>query len=240
MTGRLADVLAVGAGPTGLALAAQLAACGVRARLVDRGLDRVQESRALAIQPRTISPRRTHRARGTTRPARHCAALASPPGTPRSTWYAPTGTSATAPAAPTSPGWDATSADGYPARTPAPARRNNPAAPEHTAYPVHRCRTTDRAPGIQISPFGRDGGGRAGDQFAAQSRGSLRGHAKDPGLLSVTGLPVSLRPPLAQFRGCRPATRAWPTSRHIRGGDPVRGKVVRHPGSRFCGWAGWP
>jgi 2-polyprenyl-6-methoxyphenol hydroxylase-like FAD-dependent oxidoreductase len=54
MTGRLADVLVVGAGPTGLALAAQLAACGVRARLVDRGLDRVRESRALAIQPRTL------------------------------------------------------------------------------------------------------------------------------------------------------------------------------------------
>jgi hypothetical protein len=54
MTGRLADVLVVGAGPTGLALAAQLAASGVRARLVDRGLDRVQESRALAIQPRTL------------------------------------------------------------------------------------------------------------------------------------------------------------------------------------------
>jgi 2-polyprenyl-6-methoxyphenol hydroxylase-like FAD-dependent oxidoreductase len=47
-------VLVVGAGPTGLTLAAQLAAHGVRARLIDRGLDRVHESRALAIQPRTL------------------------------------------------------------------------------------------------------------------------------------------------------------------------------------------
>ncbi len=47
-------VLVVGAGPTGLSLAAQLAAHGVRARIVDRGLDRVHESRALAIQPRTL------------------------------------------------------------------------------------------------------------------------------------------------------------------------------------------
>ncbi|WP_446215077.1 FAD-dependent monooxygenase [Micromonospora sp. IBHARD004] len=48
------DVLIVGAGPTGLALAAQLAADGVRPRLVDRSTDRVHESRALAIQPRTL------------------------------------------------------------------------------------------------------------------------------------------------------------------------------------------
>src|SRR5512139_846837 len=48
------DALIVGAGPTGLALAAQLAAHGVRPRLVDRALDRVHESRALAIQPRTL------------------------------------------------------------------------------------------------------------------------------------------------------------------------------------------
>jgi 2-polyprenyl-6-methoxyphenol hydroxylase-like FAD-dependent oxidoreductase len=48
------EVLVVGAGPTGLALAAQLAAHGVRPRLVDRNLDRVHESRALAIQPRTL------------------------------------------------------------------------------------------------------------------------------------------------------------------------------------------
>lgn len=47
-------VLIVGAGPTGLALAAFLAAHGVRARLIDRDTDRAHESRALAIQPRTL------------------------------------------------------------------------------------------------------------------------------------------------------------------------------------------
>lgn len=50
----LVDVLVVGAGPTGLTLAAQLAAHGIRPRLVDRAHDRVHESRALAIQPRTL------------------------------------------------------------------------------------------------------------------------------------------------------------------------------------------
>lgn len=54
MTNSQVDVLVVGAGPTGLALAAQLAAYGVRPRLVDRSLDRARESRALAIQPRTL------------------------------------------------------------------------------------------------------------------------------------------------------------------------------------------
>ncbi|MET7619896.1 FAD-dependent monooxygenase [Streptomyces sp. NPDC005408] len=48
------DVLVVGAGPTGLALAAQLHAYGARFRIVDRHLDRARESRALAIQPRTL------------------------------------------------------------------------------------------------------------------------------------------------------------------------------------------
>jgi 2-polyprenyl-6-methoxyphenol hydroxylase-like FAD-dependent oxidoreductase len=48
------QVLIVGAGPTGLALAAQLQAFGVKPRLLDRQLDRVHESRALAIQPRTL------------------------------------------------------------------------------------------------------------------------------------------------------------------------------------------
>ncbi|MFU8875371.1 FAD-dependent monooxygenase [Micromonospora sp. SL4-19] len=48
------EVLVIGAGPTGLAMAAQLAALGVRVRVVDRALDRAHESRALAIQPRTL------------------------------------------------------------------------------------------------------------------------------------------------------------------------------------------
>jgi 2-polyprenyl-6-methoxyphenol hydroxylase-like FAD-dependent oxidoreductase len=48
------DVLVVGAGPTGLTLAAQLHALGAAVRIVDRQLDRVHESRALAVQPRTL------------------------------------------------------------------------------------------------------------------------------------------------------------------------------------------
>jgi len=48
------DVLVVGAGPTGLALAAHLRMHGVRLRVVDRLPDRVHESRALAVQPRTL------------------------------------------------------------------------------------------------------------------------------------------------------------------------------------------
>jgi len=48
------DVLIVGAGPTGLTLAAQLRSFGTAFRIVDRQLDRVHESRALAIQPRTL------------------------------------------------------------------------------------------------------------------------------------------------------------------------------------------
>ncbi|MEV0428252.1 FAD-dependent monooxygenase [Micromonospora sp. NPDC050495] len=47
-------VLVVGAGPTGLTMAGQLARHGVKVRLVDRALDRVHESRALAVQPRTL------------------------------------------------------------------------------------------------------------------------------------------------------------------------------------------
>jgi 2-polyprenyl-6-methoxyphenol hydroxylase-like FAD-dependent oxidoreductase len=47
-------VLIVGAGPTGLTLAVQLRALGVPFRIVDRQLDRARESRALAIQPRTL------------------------------------------------------------------------------------------------------------------------------------------------------------------------------------------
>ncbi|MFI2369287.1 FAD-dependent monooxygenase [Streptomyces sp. NPDC018833] len=48
------DVLVVGAGPTGLALAAQLQRYGARFRVIDRHLDRARESRALAVQPRTL------------------------------------------------------------------------------------------------------------------------------------------------------------------------------------------
>jgi 2-polyprenyl-6-methoxyphenol hydroxylase-like FAD-dependent oxidoreductase len=48
------DVLVVGAGPTGLTLAAQLLAMGATCRIVDRQPNRVHESRALAIQPRTL------------------------------------------------------------------------------------------------------------------------------------------------------------------------------------------
>ena len=48
------DVMIVGAGPTGLTLAAQLQAFGATFRIVDRQPDRVQESRALAVQPRTM------------------------------------------------------------------------------------------------------------------------------------------------------------------------------------------
>ncbi|NYJ04271.1 FAD-dependent monooxygenase [Petropleomorpha daqingensis] len=48
------DVLVVGAGPTGLTLAAQLSAFGVPPVLVDAATDRVHESRALAVQPRTL------------------------------------------------------------------------------------------------------------------------------------------------------------------------------------------
>jgi 2-polyprenyl-6-methoxyphenol hydroxylase-like FAD-dependent oxidoreductase len=48
------DVLIVGAGPTGLALAAQLERFGTRFRIIDRSLDRGRESRALAVQARTL------------------------------------------------------------------------------------------------------------------------------------------------------------------------------------------
>jgi 2-polyprenyl-6-methoxyphenol hydroxylase-like FAD-dependent oxidoreductase len=50
----VAGVLVVGAGPTGLAIAAQLDALGATVRVVDRQLDRVHESRALVMLPRTL------------------------------------------------------------------------------------------------------------------------------------------------------------------------------------------
>jgi 2-polyprenyl-6-methoxyphenol hydroxylase-like FAD-dependent oxidoreductase len=48
------DVLVVGAGPTGLALAASLCRHGIRPRIVDANADRAHESRALGVQPRTL------------------------------------------------------------------------------------------------------------------------------------------------------------------------------------------
>src|SRR5687767_8929631 len=54
VSGDPAEVLIVGAGPTGLALAAFLGAFGIRPIVVDRNLGRAHESRALAIQPRTL------------------------------------------------------------------------------------------------------------------------------------------------------------------------------------------
>lgn len=53
-SGRDIDALVVGAGPTGLALAAQLRRFGARFRIIDRSLDRARESRALAVQARTL------------------------------------------------------------------------------------------------------------------------------------------------------------------------------------------
>ena len=52
--GHRCEVLIVGAGPTGLALAAALRAFGVSLRIVDAAPDRVHESRALGVQPRTL------------------------------------------------------------------------------------------------------------------------------------------------------------------------------------------
>ncbi|WP_404321232.1 FAD-dependent monooxygenase [Arthrobacter luteolus] len=48
------DVLIVGAGPTGLALAAQLAGYGTSFRIIDRRQGPSTQSRALAVQPRTL------------------------------------------------------------------------------------------------------------------------------------------------------------------------------------------
>lgn len=48
------DVLIVGAGPTGLMLANQLARRGVRVDIVDRHSGPAQQSRALGVQARTL------------------------------------------------------------------------------------------------------------------------------------------------------------------------------------------
>jgi 2-polyprenyl-6-methoxyphenol hydroxylase-like FAD-dependent oxidoreductase len=49
-----ADVLIVGAGPTGLMLANQLGRRGVRAMIIDRHSGPAQQSRAMAVQARTL------------------------------------------------------------------------------------------------------------------------------------------------------------------------------------------
>ncbi|MFC6357422.1 FAD-dependent monooxygenase [Luethyella okanaganae] len=54
MTTADVDVFIVGAGPTGLALAAGLNAAGASFRIVDRQSGPVRESRALGVQPRTL------------------------------------------------------------------------------------------------------------------------------------------------------------------------------------------
>src|SRR5882762_8245648 len=48
------EVLIVGAGPTGLALALWLARLGIRVRIVDRTAEPGTTSRALAVQARTL------------------------------------------------------------------------------------------------------------------------------------------------------------------------------------------
>ncbi len=48
------EVLVVGAGPTGLMLANQLARCGVNVTIIDRHGGPAEQSRAIAVQPRTL------------------------------------------------------------------------------------------------------------------------------------------------------------------------------------------
>lgn len=48
------DVLIVGAGPTGLMMACQLARFGVSCRIIDKQIDRVKESRAFGIQAKSM------------------------------------------------------------------------------------------------------------------------------------------------------------------------------------------
>jgi len=52
--GSVLDVLVVGAGPTGLTLGLQLHQFGARVRVVDRLPDRVNQSRAVVLQPRSL------------------------------------------------------------------------------------------------------------------------------------------------------------------------------------------
>jgi 2-polyprenyl-6-methoxyphenol hydroxylase-like FAD-dependent oxidoreductase len=53
-TSAMLPCLIVGAGPTGLTLATQLRSFGTPFRIVDRSRDRARESRALAVQARTL------------------------------------------------------------------------------------------------------------------------------------------------------------------------------------------
>src|SRR5215208_3343687 len=48
------DVLVVGAGPTGLVMATELAARGVSGRIIDRAPERSERSRALVVQARSL------------------------------------------------------------------------------------------------------------------------------------------------------------------------------------------
>src|SRR5262245_29863559 len=68
------QVLIVGAGPTGLVLAAQLLARGVRTRIVDKGEGPARQSRAVSIYARARA-RGHHGAGG-------CLYFAWPPGAP--------------------------------------------------------------------------------------------------------------------------------------------------------------
>jgi len=54
MTESEVSVLVVGAGPTGLTLANELARHGVWPRIIDRGHAPATTSRALVVQPRTL------------------------------------------------------------------------------------------------------------------------------------------------------------------------------------------
>lgn len=49
-----ADVVVVGAGPVGLALALDLARRGISARVLERGAGTFEGSRAKGVQPRTL------------------------------------------------------------------------------------------------------------------------------------------------------------------------------------------